>query len=169
MDAAAPQNNNNRQTSPQNTTATTIVKSGDPLSRGNPAAKPPVVVKRDSSAYQRGSTPEHKEAGGSLFRESEAETTEKKEFETPTEVKEWVEKVEGAEEVTLPGPIKDEYGQILLETASPPLPKIVLPLTQTKTQQALHVKITQSIRWLALWCIRMLKMFPNRTTYGSSS
>ena len=105
---------------------------------------------------------------GPIFKEAEPRLIEKKDFQPPPEVKEWVKEVKTAEEVTLPKPIKDEYGEILVRAASPIKPKIVLPLTKPKAQQGLHKKIVQSIRWLAEWCLRLIKMFPKRAVYGSS-
>ena len=73
--------------------------------------------------------------------------------------------MEKKEEVTLPQPIKDEYGQILMKSAQPDPAKIFLPLTQDQTKLALKKKITESVRWLAEWCLRILKMFPKRASY----
>ena len=73
--------------------------------------------------------------------------------------------VKSADEITLPKPVKDEYGQILVESAMPAKPKIILPLSKNQTQQAIHVKVVESIRWLAEWCLRLIKMFPRRTVY----
>lgn len=106
---------------------------------------------------------------GLSFKEGEPRVIEKKDFEPAAEVKEWVSEVKEAEEITLPQPIKDEYGQILMEAATPVKPRIVLPLSRPKTQQALHKKIIESIRWLAEWCLRLLKMFPKRVDYGSDN
>lgn len=99
---------------------------------------------------------------GSLFKEGPPITAEQKEFTPPPEVKEWVSEIKTAEEITLPQPVKDEFGDILLEAASPIKPKLVLPLTKPKMNQGLHKKITESIRWLAEWCLRLIKMFPDR-------
>lgn len=99
---------------------------------------------------------------GSLFKEGAPRVAEQKEFTPPAEVKEWVQEIKTAEEITLPQPVKDEFGEILLEAASPIKPKIVLPLTKPKIKQGLHKKIAESIRWLAEWCLRLIKMFPDR-------
>lgn len=112
---------------------------------------------------------EKKEVGSSLFKEGEPRLIEKKEFSPPSEVQPWVKEVKPAEEITLPQPIKDEYGQILMESAAPPKPKIVLPLNQPKIHQALRQKLVESVRWLAEWCLRLIKMFPKRVKYGPSN
>ena len=107
---------------------------------------------------------EAKEAGSPLFKEAEPRVIEQKEFKVPAEVKDWIEE-EKKEEITLPHPVKDEYGQILLESAAPQRPKIVLPLTQDQTKLALKKTIVESVRWLAVWCLRIFKMFPKRASY----
>jgi hypothetical protein len=105
------------------------------------------------------------EQTGSLFKEGEPRIVEKKDFKPPAEVKEWVTEIKEAEEINLPQPIKDDFGQILVESATPTKPQIVLPLTQVKTKKGLHHKIADSIRWLAEWCWRLIKMFPKRAVY----
>lgn len=109
--------------------------------------------------------PDKKEGIGSLFKEGEPYLAEKRDFEPPAEVKEWVSEVKEAEEIDLPQPIKDDFGAILLESAMPSKPQIVLPLTQVKTKKGLHHKIADSVRWLAEWCFRLIKMFPKRVHY----
>jgi hypothetical protein len=103
---------------------------------------------------------------GSLLKESEPIRTETKEFELSPEIKEWVEKIEDGEEITLPHPIKDDYGQILMEAASPIRPSLVLPLSKPKIKKAIHKKVVDSVRWLAEWCLRLIKMFPSRIIYS---
>lgn len=118
-----------------------------------------------SITYQQPAPKEQKEILGSLFKEGEPRVIEKKEFEPAPEVKKWVSKVKEAEEITLPKPIKDEYGQILIKAAAPVKPRVVLPLTKPKIKKALQKKIVESIRWLAEWCLRLIKMFPKRVSY----
>lgn len=131
-----------------------------------PVAKPTQPVADKTTGYQPSPTPsEQKEVVGSLFKEGEPRVIEKKEFEPAPEVKKWVSKVKEAEEITLPKPITDEYGQILIEAAAPVKPRIVLPLTKPKIKKALQKKIVESIRWLAEWCLRLIKMFPKRVSY----
>jgi len=138
-----------------------------PVKPTQPAGDQPVS---DQPEERKGSLSpgEQKEAGGSLFKEAEPRRLEKKEFEVVPEVKEWIEERETAEEVTLPQPIKDQYGQVLLKAARPTKPKIVLPLDDQQMKKALKKKVTDSVRWLVAWCLRIIKMFPQRTIYGSS-
>lgn len=44
-------------------------------------------------------------------------------------------------------------------------PVIVLPLTQKKLQQGLHMDIKHSVRWLAVWCVRLMKKFHGTVVY----
>jgi hypothetical protein len=113
-------------------------------------------------------TAEEKETAGSMFKEGEPTVYEKKEFEVSTEVKDWV-KQEKKEEIVLPQPVKDEFGQILMEAAQPAKLKIVLPLNKNQIGMALKYKIADSVRWMAEWCLRLIKMFPKRVKYGSSN
>ncbi len=111
---------------------------------------------------------EEKEMVGSMFKEGAPTVYEKKEFEVSPEVKNWV-KYEKKEEIVLPQPIKDEFGQILMESAQPAPLKIVLPLNKNQMGMALKYKMVDSVRWLAEWCLRLIKMFPKRVSYGSTS
>jgi len=113
-------------------------------------------------------TTEQKEAVGSLYKEGEPAVIEKKEFETPAEVKKYVKEVKKEEAIKLPVPVEDEYGRVLMESARPSKPRIILPLNQTGMKQAVKKKITDSIRWLATWCLRLIKMFPGRVVYKNS-
>lgn len=123
-----------------------------------------------TTSYQPPAKPAgEKEVTGSLFKEGEPRVREKKEFEPPAEVKEWVEEVKTAEEITLPKPVEDEYGQILVKAVRPIKLKVDLPLTKPKIKKALKKKIVNSVRWLAEWCLRLVKMFPKRVSYGSSN
>ena len=72
--------------------------------------------------------------------------------EIPREV-EAVEAV--SDEVSLPGPVTDDSGQVLVDSPAPRKVTITLPLTEEEIGKALHRKITESIRWLAEW-VKML-------------
>lgn len=47
--------------------------------------------------------------------------------------------------------------QISLEKQSSLSSKTNLPLTDEQIVKGLHVKLTNSLRWLALWCLRQLR------------
>lgn len=79
------------------------------------------------------------------------------------EVQEYIEKVEKEAELTKP--ITDNFGQILVSPPAPQQPKIVLPVTENQYLFGLTQKITESIRWLAVWCQRLLKIFGPRAIF----
>jgi len=110
-----------------------------------------------------------KEAIGSLYKEGEPGVIEKKEFKIPKEVSEVVKEVKKEEEIRLPQPIKDEYGQILMEAARPSKPKIVLPLDDQGMKTGIKKKASDSIKWLATLCLRLIKMFPRRIVYKTKN
>ena len=79
------------------------------------------------------------------------------------EVKPLIQKVE--EEIYLSKPIMDDYGQPLVSPPAPQQPKIVLPVTKTAYLYGLTQKVTESIRWLAEWCLRLVKIFGGKITF----
>ena len=85
------------------------------------------------------------------------------------EVEGWLEKLE-KEQTQLGQPVTDDKGQVILEDANKQQSgfKVVLPLTKDEVEKGLHHKVIDSIRWLAEWCIRMIKMFGNKVTYRRS-
>ncbi len=113
---------------------------------------------------------EQKEILGKVFGEEEkapivevGKTPEIKE----KEVESWLERLEKGEEVTLPGPVTDDQGRALVEPAAPPKPEIVLPLTKMEVKSGLHHKVVDSIRWLAEWCRRIIKMTKGRLKFAA--
>ena len=83
--------------------------------------------------------------------------------EIPPEI-EHVEAIAGAE-ITLPKPITDSSGQPILDNATPQQVTITLPLTEEEMQQALHLKIIYSLRWLAEQVKRLTKIFRGKLLY----
>jgi len=108
---------------------------------------------------------EQKETAGMFYKEAEPKAVEKKEGEIEPEVKEWVTEVKKEEAIELPVPLEDEYGQVLMESVRPIQPRIVLPLDDQGIKLGLKKKVTNSIRWLVTWCLRLIKMFPERVSY----
>ena len=83
------------------------------------------------------------------------------------EVEGWLEKLE-KEDTKLQQPVVDPStgsGQALLDNSQPSNFKVVLPLTKEEVELGLHQKVINSIRWLAEWCMRMIKMFGNKVAY----
>jgi len=91
--------------------------------------------------------------------------SEIKEPEPSKEVRGWVEKAEKGQSITLPTPITDDYGQILMQSSGLVKPKIILPMDYEEVEAGLKQKVVASVRWLAMWCLRLLKIGPDRVAY----
>jgi hypothetical protein len=107
---------------------------------------------------------EQAEVGGKQEKTPITEYTRKVDIEP--EVEGWLEKLE-KEDTQLAQPVVDDAGQVILDEAGKKKTgfKVVLPLTKEEVQKGLHHKVIDSIRWLAEWCIRMIKMFGNKVAY----
>jgi hypothetical protein len=97
--------------------------------------------------------------------EEKVPIVERKEGEIPPEIKDYVTKVETAAEVTLPQPVTDDSGQIIVDTTAPQSVTVTLPLTEEETKRGLQHKMVDSLRWLAEWCRRLLKLTGSRFVY----
>jgi len=128
--------------------------SYDPLTDDNTRVVPPAPVNKPS------------DMGGSFQKEKEllASQDEKlieeigKEIELEKEMQEaGVEKM--GEEIEIPEPLKKvgiekvEVGPAITDDQTK-----TVPLTQTQIKKALHQKVTEAIVWLAVWCLRQLKI-----------
>ena len=86
------------------------------------------------------------------------------------EVESWMEKLEKENE-QLDKPVTDDQGQTVLDDIDDvddkkkPQFKVVLPMTKEEMEKGLHHKVASSARWLAEWCIRMIKMFHGKVAY----
>jgi hypothetical protein len=123
---------------------------------------------QQTGSFQPISQKKEPEQTSSFYKEGEPRRIEKKEFQPPPETKEWVTEKKTAEEITLPQPVKDEYGEILLKSARPSKPTITLPLDDKGIKKAKKKGIGESIRWLVAFCIRLIKKFPNRVIFKNS-
>jgi len=86
------------------------------------------------------------------------------EVEKKPEVAGYIEKVEKDMEVA--APVMDDYTQqVLMSPAAPQNPTVTLPLTDDQVQLGLHQQVWASIRWLAEWCVRQIKMLGGRVRY----
>ena len=86
------------------------------------------------------------------------------EVEKRPELSGYIEKVEREAETLKP--VTDDYTQqILLKSSDPTDVKVKLPLTAEEVQTGLHHKVWESIRWLAEWCMRQVKMLGSRAEY----
>ena len=78
----------------------------------------------------------------------------------------YIEKVE--KEAELAGPVMDDYTQqVLMTSPAPKNPVVTLPLTEEQVQTGLHQQVWASIRWLAEWCVRQIKLLHDKVRYRS--
>ncbi|MBU2592472.1 MAG: hypothetical protein ABH867_00185 [Patescibacteria group bacterium] len=85
------------------------------------------------------------------------------------EVDTWLEKVEKGD-LYLSKPVTDDAtGQVLVTAPSAKKPKIVLPLDRQQLLYGLSQKVTEAIRWLAEWCLRLIKMKPEQVKLKEDS
>lgn len=83
--------------------------------------------------------------------------------EIPPEV-EHVEAIAGAE-ITLPTPVTDDLGAVMMDNIAPQQVTITLPLTEEEISRALHLKIIYSLRWLGEWAKRLIKIVGGKFLY----
>lgn len=85
------------------------------------------------------------------------------EIKIPKEIDSWLEKIEKGEDLFLSKPVTDDQtGQVLVTAPSAKKPKIVLPLDKQELIQGLTQKVSEAVRWLAEWCLRLIKMSPEK-------
>jgi len=112
------------------------------------------------SSSPAGSLSKEKELLNELFpggSEEKYPVIEEKEKEIEKDVQPYIEKIE--KEIYLAKPVVDDYGQTLVTAPSAQPPQIVLPITQSQLFYGLKQKVTESIRWLTEWCLRIIKIF----------
>ena len=81
------------------------------------------------------------------------------------EVEGYLERVEKGD-VHLTKPVLDDQtGQVLVTAPSAQQPTIVLPLDKEEIVVALKKKVSEAVRWLAEWCMRLIKMDPQRVSF----
>jgi len=87
------------------------------------------------------------------------------------EIPEGIKKVEvvAGEEISLPQPVTDDTGAVILDDATPKNVTITLPLTEEEIQNALRLKVVESFRWLAEWTKRLLKKARGKFVYRLTS
>lgn len=84
--------------------------------------------------------------------------------EVPPEI-EHLEAIAGSE-ITLPQPVTDDStGQPILDNVAPQQVTVTLPLSEEEMNQALHLKIVYSLRWLAEWMRRLVKIVGGKFAY----
>jgi len=121
--------------------------------------------KEDKVIVGGGSVGAKERGGGRQEKTPITEYTRKVDIEP--EVEGWLEKLE-KEEAQLQQPaVDDTTGQKILEDVDEEKNKfkVILPLTKDEVEKGLHHKVLNSVRWLAEWCIRMIKIFGNKVAY----
>lgn len=59
-----------------------------------------------------------------------------------------------------------DMGQAVIQaTASIGKGKIVLPMESEEVKTALHQRVVEGARWIAEWCVLMIKKYPGRVFY----
>lgn len=64
-----------------------------------------------------------------------------------------------------PLPVIDETGKVVMQSSQGSKPTIVLPLDEAGVRNGLHHKVIDGIRWLAEWCVFIIKKYPGRVFY----
>lgn len=132
-------------------TRRTVDPSSTPQGDNLPPKQPDDVISQSGGSFQK-----EKE----LIKQQDERYIEEigKELELEKEVeKAGVEKI--GEEITLPEPVKQQGVKVSGENV-PVISRAQtnIPLNQVQIKKALHKKITDSILWLAIWCLRQLKI-----------
>ena len=117
-----------------------------------------------------GADKERVEAGPAPIRPEYApyrESREQGEFEP--EVEGWLEKVEQGHEIKLPEPVTHD-GEVLVQDSGTAISDdmIFLPMTHTQVERGKRKSVSSGARWLAEWCMRLIKMFGNQVQYKQS-
>ncbi len=69
-------------------------------------------------------------------------------------------------EVSLSQKVRDKSGQVVMDNATPKEKiTVTLPLTELEMNKALHLKVIYSLRWLAEWTKRLIKMVGSKFDY----
>ncbi|MBI1871903.1 hypothetical protein HYS10_00625 [Candidatus Collierbacteria bacterium] len=67
---------------------------------------------------------------------------------------------------TAPPPVYDDMGKAVMQSAKGTGKlNIVLPLDEEGIRTGLHHKVIDGIRWLAEWCVFIIKKYPGRVFY----
>lgn len=77
-----------------------------------------------------------------------------------------IEKLE-KEQYILPTPVLDDQtGEVLVSPPAPVAPEIILPITAEEYQMGLEAKIEDSLRWLAEWSKRLIKLLGEKVGFA---
>jgi len=76
-----------------------------------------------------------------------------------------LEKLEKEQYILKKPVLDDQTGQVLVTAPTLQEPTVILPLTKEEYQQALSAKIEYSIRWLAEWSKRLMKILGSKVGF----
>lgn len=62
--------------------------------------------------------------------------------------------------------ITDDQGQVVMQQVDDSEPEIVLPMSEEEVKNGLHHKVVDSVRWLAEFCVMLIKKYPGRVFYA---
>lgn len=98
---------------------------------------------------------------------SEREKVPVVERPTTPEIPPGVEKMEAVPgaEISLPQPVTDDQGQVIVDTPTPQKVTVTLPLTEEEIRRGLGLKVVDSLLWLAEWTKRLLKIVGGKFVY----
>lgn len=86
------------------------------------------------------------------------------EFKIPKEIEGWIEKVEKGD-IYLSKPATDDQGQVIVTSSQAKPTKITLPLSKAGLVGGLKEGVEEAVRWLAEWCLRVIKMSPGKVLF----
>lgn len=66
-------------------------------------------------------------------------------------------------------PMTNNQGQVVMQQARQEDPEIDLPLTESEVRDGLHHKVVDGFRWLAEWCVMVIKKYPGRVFYRNDA
>lgn len=120
--------------------------------------------KKPAGSVGGGMDKERPFVGASEYKE--AGVGEYKEPALPKETEGWMEKLEKGESISLPQPVTDDQGQVIMQDITQEEEKkVVLPMTEQEVKEGLHHKVFDSVRWLAEWCWRAVRMGSGKFVY----
>ncbi|MBU1200478.1 hypothetical protein KJ953_02980 [Patescibacteria group bacterium] len=62
--------------------------------------------------------------------------------------------------------VSDDAGNVVMQAAQQKKEiKIILPLGEEEVRNGLHHKIFDAVRWLAEWCVMIIKKYPGKVFY----
>jgi len=86
--------------------------------------------------------------------------------EKQMEIKEPTDPLRSSSSKSSPPQVQDDDGNLIMQAAQQQKKvKIVLPLDEKEIKEGLHHKLFDAVRWLAEWCVMIIKKYPGRVFY----